>query len=439
MRYILPLLLVLACPVRAGDVISRKAFPVAPTLNASALTLEEEASRNAWAEEAHRDSQAPLGYMKDYERAIGEMILIHGRYDAGLIEHYMGLASLHLEAGDYERARTGFRTCIHLTRVNHGLETLSQLPALEQLIASNTLLKNWEELGRNYHYLAWLYKRNFGHNDPRLLPALERLGRWQLRAYKMRLGGSGFAHLLEAEKTYKAALTILAAALPVEREAFASLLNALVLWNYYVAAHAAGDETLDGMTPPLPGGPDQRLSWLISEEASRQQMIEDHYKAGKYTLEQIAELYGKLGNVHDQAGALVQLGDWYLLFHKHATAQKYYRQAYALLLNAGPGGASAFFNRPYLLPAIDLLREDERKSRDRAPYVQVTLDINDRGRVSNVRLLQIGPQPDSLSRNQVVRALEILRHARFRPKYVAGDPADAQDFQLKLVFNEGKI
>ena len=99
---------------------------------------------------------------------------------------------------------------MQIKRVNEGLYSTSQLLILEQLIESNIASADWEEVDRNYQQLLWIHKRNYDAGDPRLLPVVDMVGRWKLKAYKENLlDGSAISTIGESEKLFRDTIVIL--------------------------------------------------------------------------------------------------------------------------------------------------------------------------------------------------------------------------------------
>src|SRR3990172_3854878 len=117
--------------------------------------------------------ESPLRSGDQYEDAVRELESSHGFYDPELGKELVGLGLAYRTSGRHGDAIEAFKRSMHVTRVNEGLYTLSQLPVLHLIIAENTELEDWKKLDQNYHYLCWLYRRNFGDNDVRLLPAVD--------------------------------------------------------------------------------------------------------------------------------------------------------------------------------------------------------------------------------------------------------------------------
>ena len=146
-----------------------------------------------------------------YERAISRIQKQTGAFAYDLVPELVGLGMLEEQAGEDAGAAQTFLHALYLVRMHQGLYSLIQVPLLEMLIKINSHRGRWKDVVNEYDHLYWLYRRNYGDHDPRLLPLLRRLGRWNINAYDKDTGRTLEQHFQVARKMYDKALSILKA------------------------------------------------------------------------------------------------------------------------------------------------------------------------------------------------------------------------------------
>ena len=145
-----------------------------------------------------------------YEQQIREREAEHGVYDPATGEYLLSVGLVHQQEGNHSEAVRAFNRALQIKRVNEGLHGAGQVIILEQLLKSNIAAAAWEEVDRNYHQLLWVHKRNYDLGDPRLLPVIDMVGRWKLKAYKEDLlEDSAIKTIGESEKLFSGVIAIL--------------------------------------------------------------------------------------------------------------------------------------------------------------------------------------------------------------------------------------
>ena len=403
--------------------------------------------------------ESPLRSVDQYEDAVRELESSHGFYDPELGKELVGLGLAYRTSGRHGDAIEAFKRSMHVTRVNEGLYTLSQLPVLDLIIAENTELEDWKKLDQNYHYLCWLYRRNFGDNDVRLLPAVDRAARWHLRAFDSLLGKRPFGHLLEADKLLDQAVTIIETQYGPTDSRLIDPLGRLALTNYKIALYAANVEDVTEIRPSfLTIGMDDLERWF-KEQRVREQVAMDSYRRGKRALSRVAEIYARNPelSVASHATAIAHLGDWYQVFDMRYRAMDQYREAYTLLQNAGTPREhiDRLFGRPHSISDFGVPPADEHKdepqqiARDRngaehvsaydgpaapvTPSVTASCDVTAAGEALNVKILENNYDTGKSSSRDLA---ERIAKARFRPRIEWGKPVKTQGFKFRVVFDQ---
>lgn len=417
-----------------------------------------------------------------FEQEVSVLEQRGGAYDPDLSETLVSLGMARMTQGEYEKAEQAFRRALHTTRVNHGLYNIEQLPILERLIELNTVTRDLHDLNQGYHYMFWLSKRIYGADDPRLLAAIDRMGRWHLAAYLTEADDSPMGHLLAAEGLYDRAVQIIEKNYGPNDARLVNALYGVVVTKYQIAALVSRiehrREIYLGPSEPM----DLRSRRVYEDARLRETLMVKSFSDGKSAMDRIAAIHADndLLPPESHALALVHLGDWNLLFNKWNSAHEAYSNAYALLSETGHAKdeIDSFFARPRSLPAIGLPEEQleaflaagvnapgESETQVRAnpealgmsepgmnaytdtgtntdaealenaeayPNVLMSFDVSRTGKASNIEILESRPDDYSLQR----RAKKSIASRTFRPRIENGEPVETVGMRLRLLFKD---
>ncbi|WP_439133985.1 hypothetical protein [Pseudomaricurvus sp.] len=382
------------------------------------------------------ENSPKLLYSEDQETsyldAIAEIENTYGPYDRNLSQHLMGLGVNYQNRGRHVEAVDIFRRAMHVSRISDGLYSLSQIPMLEHLIESGVASGDWESANESHQYLYWLYKRNFGENDPRMLPAITKLSNWHLNAYALD-GGSGlFEHLINAHNLYNMAISIISRAYGEYDLRLVGALKGLTVSNYYLATYQTSAAQRDAFQTGFSTSRSQ-----IDEKARLDQYILNSYSSGKAAISRIRDVYASNPQIPEDAEvvAQIQLADWNLLFNRWHTAMDLYQSAYDALVASPDGKALAdeYFSRPVALPDMPLLKSNLDTTEETGnEYVLVSFDVTRNGHARNVEILESYPEDNTRNRSQVRKA---LKQTKFRPRFADGTPTDTQHLTHRYVFS----
>lgn len=373
--------------------------------------------------------------IEKYRERVNQLQAEHGAYHAQLSEALLSLGLSLSALENHVEAAESFRTALHISRVNHGLHSMEQLPYLELLIQENSSINNQEELYKNYHYLYWLYKRNYGDNDPRLLPVINRVARWHLGNYQTTPDISPYTHLRNAIKLYNKAITIIETHYGEQDPRLIEPLYELALSHYYTAVVADREEEFKMES-------EFRVTTradYYEKESPIDRILESFYK-GKDSLERIVEIYEANPELSPRsyAVALTFLGDWNMLFERPRSALDNYTQAYTLLEEKETDSEAIrnIFGTPQRLPTVplpDQKRVQPEEEQEISRYAIVSFDVLSNGRARNIRVVESQPADDKgLSRT----ARRLVAATKFRPRFEDGKPVKTTDVNMKYIINE---
>lgn len=427
------LLLLSGLAAHAAEVPPQKTGPADPT---AVSDTDQSLQQATDPDQVNNITAEARRSISQYKQTIDELQRTHGVYHDQLGEQLLGLGLVYRNQGQYQEAIAVLKRSLHINRINKGLHNTSQLPILELIIETNTALSDWQALDQNYHYLYWVHLRNYGDKDPRLLPIIDRLGRWHINAYQMQSDELLFRHLLDADALYKNAVAIIETHYGQSDPRLIDPLYAITLTNYQKAAHASNlDNSADIRSSYSSRRNRRRLS---EQEIAQQNLLADSYRTGKNAMTRIIDIYESNPQLpsDSHALALIYLGDWYQLFNKRTTAMMSYQQAYAFLSEHQTDtlDIDELFARPRTLPAIKLpLPYKNKQDNKNKQSVLASFNVTKTGRARNIQIIESDPADDVSLRR---RAKKTIKSTRFRPRLENGKPVETTDVSIRYIFDE---
>lgn len=254
---------------------------------------------------------------------------------------------------DFRAAERAASEALQILKVNHGLLSEHQFPALQKQSEALRAQQKWDVLDQHFAYFEWLLSRMVTKDFDAYLSGTEILNSLYL-ATAADIHNLQHAHYLIAAKQ----LNWRAVSAIEQREGPESLrlapwLYKIVLSHYYQSAlikrRGMTSYEYKSETPDIVNG------WSLSKNES----IEKSYNIGLELLLRIRSLYGNstLASATTDAQMLMHLADWELLFERDDAALDYYQLAFARLQATNPGDdvLQRWFAAPVIIPATRLL------------------------------------------------------------------------------------
>lgn len=388
------------------------------------------------------------GRLDDYREAIARLEAEQGAWGHGLAEQLSGMGRSYQIRGNHRDAIEIFDRAIHVSRINNGLYDLGQVPIIESMLESLKARGRWDEVHERHQYLYWLHKRNFGAEDPRMLPVIERLGKWYINDYALNPNRRMMDQLVDAYNLFEHAVNIVSGTYGQLDLRLIEPLRGLVMSNWYFANHRSEGPSTALQRNVISGEIGRDSVAFPNDQQPKQltQYLRNNYADGKRAIEQMVEIYDSSPDAPPGAAAQakIELGDWEQLFDRPRTAGNLYREAYDELVEneATRSQAEKIFAQPVALPELDLVESDleqparvrgssDGESAEPAYYVLVSFDVNRFGEAESIDILESRPEENAEQRTRVKRA---LRNTRFRPRLVDGEAVDTKGLTQKYVF-----
>jgi tetratricopeptide (TPR) repeat protein len=166
------------------------------------------AAAMASALQAADDPQEDIGAVL---QTVRELEAEYGAYDQRVGEQLLGLGVAYTGAGQHPEAIDALRRALQINRINEGLYSLNQLPIIDLIMENQRATRRWRDLADSYDLLAWVCRRNYAPDDPRLLPILKRLRAWHINAYNLDTGRALTQHFNAALALYQQGIDIIMA------------------------------------------------------------------------------------------------------------------------------------------------------------------------------------------------------------------------------------
>ncbi|HSG90722.1 MAG TPA: energy transducer TonB [Pseudomonadales bacterium] len=357
------------------------------------------------------------------EDAVASIEDAYGIWDQRIVSATAELGAVTARLGDLDAAVGLYEQAVHVNRINQGLHDISQLGMLRDLSALRASQGDWESANEIQEYVYYVQQREYGSGSPAMVPGLYRFAEWLQRS-----GG-----IYKARVLYQNAVAILENAYGPEDIRLVDALQG-VATTYRLERYPVASE---GRREAEPG-------FTFSTATQRHELIvEDNrtslnrYGEGEAALARIVGILEAHPETspRERAEALLDLGDWYLIFDKWGEAFDAYAQARDLLAAAGWDDAriDPIFGEPlplvFPLPPAPTPPAYATDLTEQRGFVDLTYDISDRGRVEEINI--VAAQPEGLMDFRTRRA---IKSARFRPRFVDGEPVETTGVQYRHSF-----
>lgn len=391
----------------------------------------------ALSESLSLQGNAQLG-AKDYaaaEASFTESLQLVEQYagaaSAKLLDPLRGLGYTLAASGRHREAVPQLERALLIDRRSYGLFDIGQQKVLRQLAESLVKVGRPEDAERHVNYLMQLGERVYGRRDPRQVPFLCFAGDWH----------ADVGDFVGARAIYRHALLLVEQKLgPNDLAAVEPLRSLARTYTQELYRSTLGMRTQSRERAPTDA----------DGTSNDQKQINPRYlhSDGEKSLDRALKiLEGQPPSANDTLMVtLIQTGDWFQIKHQPEKALPFYRRAAAL--NATLTSTAAPTSAPSAAPLDPLsfpvrvyypmpsqatrnieLAADQVDER----YVEVAFNVTEAGEVADAKVTS----GNGTSR-QAADALTAIRAARFRPKFVNGEPVATVGMTSREVFRTRK-
>ena len=364
----------------------------------------------------------------------------NGERSSALVGQLTSLAEAYQAIGDYDAAAATLDEAIRLSRVNFGLYSLDQADAVESLAALKQAQGKYDEAFEHREYLRGLVRRN--DNDPHVVGVLSGLASSEMDAARQSLGVPAPPQLIirlglpepapprprtpsldalyAARSDYGAALAAAVRLGAGDVEDRFALEERLIDTVYFEFAH------------PEVYGPQSLYTRMNGGVLIPQRLSE----TGLEVLQARVRHSERLGRQPiDVARAMLELGDWYLVYAQFSWALDEYQRAHDWVAAHGvPDRTIHELLSPEIPPIVPVLpAEAAGSSLNRAVrgYIDAAVELTRFGQVRHVEILDESP---GASRAIEKRLRHYLAASCFRPRFLEGQPARSDRFEARFYF-----
>lgn len=383
-----------------------------PLVLANALTM----LGNAQLSSEDRASAEP-----SYREALQIIEAQGGAVSANMLDPLRGLGYTLAFLDRHQEAIPYLERSLILGRRNLGLFDMSQQGALRQLAASLTQTGKLPEAEKQMLYLQRIGERTYGDRDPRMSPVLCVIGDWYVDTGNFILGRDRYRDALQIVER-KLGKKDLAAVEPLRS------LGRSYVQEVFFFTHGY---------QPL------RERAALDPEGSELKAVNPKYISsdGEKALERALAIVDS----HPDAPplllteTLLQLGDWFQLKHQPEKALVHYRRAASLVASIDVAAAKSVqpLSFPvrlyYPVPPLAMRNRQLAPEQIEEKFVAVQFTVTETGDVQDAKVIE----QNGTSR-QASEALHAIRAARYRPKFINGEPVDTLGVINREVFKMRK-
>lgn len=339
------------------------------------------------------------------------------RYDLALVRPLVVLGDALAGVGDTDGAFGSYDRALHIARVNLGLHHPSQVHVVYRQAALLAKLGNRRTANARHEYAYDVLLRSYGGDSPQLLPGLFALADWYLSNYS----------IFNARILYEHAADVAGEHLPPDHGARIRALRSVAAT--YRDERFPPFYTRDGRAQGNSVGSYAGFQYRRSPYSPS---VNSFSKGERALIEVVNILQAKGAPDDTVAAAMLDLGDWFLMFDKQRRAVALYRRAWELLAERPALQAKVFAApTPLYLPLPENPPKPEHALEQSAldGLVELSVDIDERGLVSSIDTLR--SEPKDLMDFKVRRA---ARRARYRPAFDGTEPQATEDVRITHAF-----
>jgi tetratricopeptide (TPR) repeat protein len=339
-----------------------------------------------------------------------------------LLEPLRGLGYTLAASGKHEEAVPYLERALLVSRRTHGVFNFNQQGLLRQLAASEAKLGDYLVAEQQMQYLLRVGEHTYGKNDPRMATIHGLVGDFYMQAGLVGIARDSYRDALQVVEK-KLGRNDLATVEPLRayadsyrRELFLSGLGL-----------KTGSERQAGIEPQMDSkSVNPRYLNVEGERALKRALktLDSHPNRSTRLL----------------FDTLLDLGDWFMIKSAPEEAIAPYKRAASLLdqIEADQSSAArAKLSFPtqlyYAIPLLATRHLNRPAEEVEERYVRVSFTVSAAGGVRDERVIDQDASP-----RQVSETLSAIRGARYRPKFVDGEPVDTLDVSLRQVFRQRK-
>ena len=334
-------------------------------------------------------------------------------FSPSLGEHYYAYGSLLLQAGQFDDAREAFVDALHIAKINNGIYSLEQRPALRALFETHYAKGEAEESENFLRRIMWIETKVGGVTDDFTYDLLVKMGNGFIDQFLRRpvAGEVGIALLQKANLFLNYA---------VDRHGSVTLSERLLPFGELALVNMLQNSLMHKLKQSVSIDPMQSRSRREEERKARKQFeyLSQSFSRGELHLRRYLQKAQSEGNSSETIMAFLNLGDLSLMFDRKQAAFQYYQLAWTEAQSLpADDEIHQSFKHPLELPAFNyaLPRSYVPNTRP-TKLVPLTFTLRKNGRVGEV----IPISKDDENYHLYSKVKRAVRKLVFRPPIVDG-------------------
>ena len=356
--------------------------------------------------------------ISDYLIAIDSLEANQGAYSAELSDLFMGLGKSYVIQQEYDDANLAFQRGMQIERINFGLDSLSQSAYLMSIAETEKLMGDLDQAQTVLDQLYSLNAKSYGQSDVRMLPVIESLMDWHTKVYPLRKPKGGFNTLIALEDLANDMYKILDAEGSLKDPATPDRYKRIGKVQFLIANHIKhyGEPRDSSFSVAVEGSSGARTEPRTSYK---------HFKRGKAALQRVIEslMQQQPSIIVEQADAIANLGDWYLVFGQITSATKTYQLAEEIVdTTDNPDQLrTLLFQEAAVIDFSDgveqAVRQEATAGAGAAEPLQISMQISKSGFASDFQIID---DKATLTKEELKVLQQHFRKKRFRPFFSDG-------------------
>lgn len=403
-----------------------------------------------------------------YRQALSDIESESGPFSQDLYETLLDLGTQYQQLGDHEAAIEIFERAEHISRINNGLFHPEQFASIEKMIESYLAIGDVITANQKQRYLVYLSQEHFGARDINTLPSLLDLADRNMTSFTDTLNGPTVPTISFSSGNNASGPGGAPSRTPTARElAFRNLFVAQQSYFRAIATMLDNEQYfnpllldleyrfletlfLQSFRMSIVKEPDYYLSErrhstgsLITHDFNRR--FSSGYAQGKNAFERIIIYISNNpdARLYQLVNALMEFGDWNMLFGRSNTAQDKYLEAYNLVnqMNVNQENIESLFRPaiPVHLPLFTAKPNSREKfdipqdqQLDHEGYIDIAFTISRFGRAKRFDVLDASENSTSSIERRLRR---FLRNSPFRPRLDEAGEFTEQRVTLRYYFS----
>jgi len=350
-----------------------------------------------------------------YLQSIEQAELGGGAYAEDLAEPLQDLGRAYQAEEKHPEAMDFFSRALHLSRINEGLYSPTQLPLLGYMIDSHLAMGQLGDADNKHNYRFRMQQRIYEAGDPALMDATLEYTEWQRQVYLDGFSGNTYRRIVDIHTVHSKVIEQLESEDPADPRIIPHLYERMEA--EYLVSQYDGEKEAEFQVN-ISNSMDVQFAMSTDLSAQRFQYLREfNYRNGVKTMQRIIELQEAQEHTDplELARAKIALGDWYMWWDTRARAVQAYEEAWAILDGDGSEmtDPDALFTHPVELPEVPVFHPGTiTPVNDERAHATILFNVSRAGRARDVKIVQQTPPGHMGAR---VALFDMVKEMRFRP------------------------